>query len=67
MKDVWNGRPRHQFIDVGSHRCGSICDNNTLKNTIHLKVKYDEFNERSISCMPCMEHIQYEFLTTCGH
>ena len=50
MKE-WDGRPRHQFIDLGSRRCGSICDNTsrTINNTIHLKVKYDEFNERSIS------------------
>ena len=50
MKE-WDGRPRHQFIDLGSRRCGSICDNTsrTINNTIHLKVKYDEFNERSVS------------------
>ena len=46
---MWDGRPRQQYIDLVSRRCGSICDNNTLKNTIHLKVKYDEFNERSVS------------------
>ena len=50
MKE-WDGRPRQQFIDLGSRRCGSICDDTsrTINNTIHLKVKYDEFNERSIS------------------
>ena len=41
--------PHHQYIHLKPSRCGSICDNNTLKNTIHLKVKYDEFYERSIS------------------
>ena len=48
---MWDGRPRQQYIDLGSRRCGSICDNTsrTINNTIHLKVKYDEFNERSIS------------------
>ena len=50
MKE-WDGRPRQQYIDLGSRRCGSICDNTsrTINNTIHLKVKYDEFHERSIS------------------
>ena len=48
---MWDGRPRQQYIDLGSRRCGSICDDTsrTINNTIHLKVKYDEFNERSIS------------------
>ena len=48
---MWDGRPRQQNIDLGSRRCGSICDNTnrTINNTIHLKVKYDEFNERSVS------------------
>ena len=43
--------PHHQYIYVDNNRCGSICDetNFTLNNTIHLKVKYDEFHERSIS------------------
>ena len=44
-----HGAPHHQYIHLKPSRCGSICDNNTLKNTIHLKVKYDEFYERSIS------------------
>ena len=67
--------PHHQYIHLKPSRCGSICDNNTLKNTIHLKVKYDEFNERSISFpISCKtrgktkdgrEYIKYEFLTTC--
>ena len=41
----------HQYIYVDNNRCGSICDetNFTLNNTIHLKVKYDKFHERSIS------------------
>ena len=70
-----HGAPHHQYIHLKPSRCGSICDNNTLKNTIHLKVKYDEFNERSISFpISCKtrgktedgrEYIKYEFLTTC--
>ena len=67
--------PHHQYIHLKPSNCGSICDNNTLKNTIHLKVKYDKFNERSISFpISCKtrgktkdgrEYIKYEFLTTC--
>ena len=76
MKE-WDGRPRHQVIDLGSRRCGSICDDTsrTINNTIHLKVKYDEFNERSISFpISCntrsvnedgVLHIKHEFLTMC--
>ena len=46
-----DGAPHHQYIYLKPSRCGSICDNTsrTLNNTIHLKIKYDEFNERSIS------------------
>ena len=65
-----HGAPHHQYIHLKPSRCGSICDNNTLKNTIHLKVKYDKFNERSISFpISCKTRgklgIKYEFLTTC--
>ena len=60
MKE-WDGRPRHQFIDLGSRRCGSICDNTsrTINNTIHSKVKYDEFNERSISVPISCKYISF--------
>ena len=68
--DFEHGAPHHQYIHLKPSRCGSICDNNTLKNTIHLKVKYDKFNERSISFpISCKTRgklgIKYEFLTTC--
>ena len=49
--NIGHNAPHHQYIFVDHLRCGSICDetNLTLNNTIHLKVKYDEFYERSIS------------------
>ena len=49
--NIGHNAPHHQYIFVDNYRCGSICDetNLTLNNTIHLKVKYDEFYERSIS------------------
>ena len=49
--NIGHSAPQHQYIFVDNDRCGSICDetNLTLNNTIHLKVKYDEFHERSIS------------------
>ena len=49
--NIGHSAPQHQYIFVDNDRCGSICDetNLTLNNTIHLKVKYDEFYERSIS------------------
>ena len=47
--NVGRNAPLPQYIYVEPYRCGSICHNRIVNNTIHLKVKNDELYERSIS------------------